>query len=96
MCVCLPVAENLQPEVEVLQKIRLLSLLGRGTQFLELGRNKEALLDFQHSLQISPGNRLILVRNTRDFHKFVLGCFAVFSWMFLCFIPHLFRCQGQQ
>ncbi|NXP87953.1 FANCG protein, partial [Passerina amoena] len=55
-CVCLSVAENLQPEVEVLQKIRLLSLLGRGTQFLELGRNKEALLDFQHSLQISPGD----------------------------------------
>ncbi|XP_053788577.1 Fanconi anemia group G protein isoform X6 [Vidua chalybeata] len=48
--------ENLQPEVEVLQKIRLLSLIGRGTQFLELGRNKEALLDFQHSLQISPGD----------------------------------------
>ncbi|NXV55960.1 FANCG protein, partial [Molothrus ater] len=56
VCVCLPVAENLQPEVEVLQKIRLLSLLGRGMQFLELGRNKEALLDFQHSLQISPGD----------------------------------------
>ncbi|NXQ09040.1 FANCG protein, partial [Vidua macroura] len=48
--------ENLQPEVEVVQKIRLLSLIGRGTQFLELGRNKEALLDFQHSLQISPGD----------------------------------------
>ncbi|NWS00263.1 FANCG protein, partial [Motacilla alba] len=48
--------ENLQPEVEVLQKIRLLSLIGRGAQFLELGRNKEALLDFQHSLQISPGD----------------------------------------
>ncbi|NXQ59518.1 FANCG protein, partial [Anthoscopus minutus] len=48
--------ENLQPEVEVLQKIRLLSLIGRGIQFLELGRHKEALLDFQHSLQISPGD----------------------------------------
>ncbi|NWV44391.1 FANCG protein, partial [Grantiella picta] len=48
--------ENLQPEVEVLQKIRLLSLIGRGTQFLELRRHKEALLDFQHSLQISPGD----------------------------------------
>ncbi|CAN8219901.1 unnamed protein product [Coccothraustes coccothraustes] len=48
--------ENLQPEVEVFQKIRLLSLIGRGTQFLELGRNKEALLDFQHGLQISPGD----------------------------------------
>ncbi|NXU09318.1 FANCG protein, partial [Pardalotus punctatus] len=48
--------ENFQPEVEVLQKIRLLSLIGRGTQFLELGRHKEALLDFQHSLQISPGD----------------------------------------
>ncbi|NXG24631.1 FANCG protein, partial [Grallaria varia] len=48
--------ENLLPEVEVLQKIRLLSLIGRGTQFLEMGRHKEALLDFQHGLQISPGN----------------------------------------
>ncbi|NXU96345.1 FANCG protein, partial [Cettia cetti] len=53
---CLPVTETLQAEVEVLQKIRLLSLIGRGTQFLELGRQKEALLDFQHSLQISPGD----------------------------------------
>ncbi|XP_062369180.1 Fanconi anemia group G protein [Cinclus cinclus] len=48
--------ENLQPEVEVLQKIRLLALIGRGMQFLELGRNKQALLDFQHSLQLSPGD----------------------------------------
>ncbi|NWH87759.1 FANCG protein, partial [Aegithalos caudatus] len=48
--------ENLQAEVEVLQKIRLLSLIGRGTQFLELERHKDALLDFQHSLQISPGD----------------------------------------
>ncbi|NXG09585.1 FANCG protein, partial [Sakesphorus luctuosus] len=48
--------DNLLPEMEVLQKIRLLSLIGRGTQFLELGRHKEALLDFQHSLQISPGD----------------------------------------
>ncbi|NWI89818.1 FANCG protein, partial [Pitta sordida] len=44
------------PEMEVLQKIRLLSLTARGMQFLELGRHKEALLDFQHSLQISPGD----------------------------------------
>ncbi|NXK39371.1 FANCG protein, partial [Piprites chloris] len=48
--------ENLPPEVEVLQKIRLLSLIGRGMQFLELGRHKEALLDFQHGLQVSPGD----------------------------------------
>ncbi|NXR65652.1 FANCG protein, partial [Rhadina sibilatrix] len=48
--------ESLQAEVEVLQKIRLLSLIGRGMQFLELGRHKEALLDFQHSLQTSPGD----------------------------------------
>ncbi|NXG45702.1 FANCG protein, partial [Psilopogon haemacephalus] len=54
VCVCLP--ENLVPEVEVLQKIRLFSLIGRGMQFLELGKHKEALLDFQHSLQISPGD----------------------------------------
>ncbi|NXF71750.1 FANCG protein, partial [Sclerurus mexicanus] len=49
-------AENLLPEMEVLQKIRLLSLIGRGTQFLELGKHKEALLDFQYGLQISPGD----------------------------------------
>ncbi|NWY46141.1 FANCG protein, partial [Sylvia atricapilla] len=55
-CLCLPVTENLQAEVELLQKIRLLSLTGRGMQLLELGRQKEALLDFQHSLQISPGD----------------------------------------
>ncbi|XP_052634169.1 Fanconi anemia group G protein isoform X3 [Harpia harpyja] len=48
--------ENLLPDVEVLQKIRLLSLIGRGMQFLDLGRHKEALLDFQYSLQISPGD----------------------------------------
>ncbi|NXV94360.1 FANCG protein, partial [Calonectris borealis] len=52
--VCLSTSESLLPEVEVLQKIRLLSLIGRGAQFLELGRHKEALLDFQHGLQISP------------------------------------------
>ncbi|XP_048147690.1 Fanconi anemia group G protein isoform X2 [Corvus hawaiiensis] len=52
--------ENLPAEVEVLQKIRLLSLIGRGTQFLELGKHKEALLDFQHSLQISPGPSLCI------------------------------------
>lgn len=57
----------------MLQKIRLLSLTGRGIQFLELGRDKEALLDFQHGLQISPGKRLVLVGNRGDFHKFVLG-----------------------
>ncbi|KAF1569714.1 hypothetical protein FQV10_0015276, partial [Eudyptes schlegeli] len=54
--VCLSVPESLLPEVEVLQKIRLLSLIGRGAQFLELGRHKEALLDFQHGLQILPGD----------------------------------------
>ncbi|NWS11219.1 FANCG protein, partial [Pachyramphus minor] len=55
-CICVSVAENLPPEVEVLPKIRLLSLIGRGMQFLELGRHKEALLDFQHGLQVSPGD----------------------------------------
>ncbi|NXL33067.1 FANCG protein, partial [Glaucidium brasilianum] len=48
--------ENLLPELEVLQKIRLLSLIGRGVQFLELGRHKEALLDFHYGLQTLPGD----------------------------------------
>uniref|UniRef100_H9H0M8 FA complementation group G n=1 Tax=Meleagris gallopavo TaxID=9103 RepID=H9H0M8_MELGA len=50
-------AESLLPEVKVLQKIRLLSLIGRGMQFLEQERHKEALLDFQHGLQISPDDQ---------------------------------------
>lgn len=58
--VCVSLPENLLPEVEVLQKIRLFSIIGRGIQFLELGKHKEALLDFQQGLQISPGTRLIL------------------------------------
>ncbi|XP_010212296.1 PREDICTED: Fanconi anemia group G protein [Tinamus guttatus] len=49
-------AGSVLPEVKLLQKIRLLSLIGRGTQFLELGKHREALLDFQYSLQISPGD----------------------------------------
>ncbi|NXS14811.1 FANCG protein, partial [Neodrepanis coruscans] len=56
VCVCLSVTEDLLPELEVLQKIRLLSLIGRGAQFLELGKHKEALLDFQYGLQVSPGD----------------------------------------
>ncbi|NXF96012.1 FANCG protein, partial [Eubucco bourcierii] len=52
---CLQMCVSL-PEVEVLQKIRLFSLIGRGMQFLELGKHKEALLDFQHGLHISPGD----------------------------------------
>ncbi|NWY05145.1 FANCG protein, partial [Nothoprocta ornata] len=53
---CLSVLGSLLPEVKLLQKIRLLSLIGRGAQFLELGKLKEALLDFQYGLQISPGD----------------------------------------
>ncbi|NWJ09706.1 FANCG protein, partial [Crypturellus undulatus] len=52
----LETAGSLLPEVKLLQKIRLLSLIGRGTQFLELGKHREALLDFQYGLQISPGD----------------------------------------
>ncbi|XP_058028443.1 Fanconi anemia group G protein isoform X2 [Ahaetulla prasina] len=44
------------PEAEPLPQIRLLALTGRGIQFLELGRLKEALMDFQYSLQVSPGS----------------------------------------
>ncbi|NWS75168.1 FANCG protein, partial [Crotophaga sulcirostris] len=54
--VCVSMPESLLPEVKVLQKIRLLSLIGRGAEFLEQGKHKEALLDFQHGLQISPGD----------------------------------------
>lgn len=48
--------EDALPEAKVLQKIRLLALLGRGSQFQGLGRDKEALMNFQHSLQVCPGD----------------------------------------
>nr|XP_028604613.1 Fanconi anemia group G protein [Podarcis muralis] len=41
-------------EAKVLPQIRQLALTGRGIQFLHLGRNKEALADFQHSLLVCP------------------------------------------
>ncbi|XP_061468898.1 Fanconi anemia group G protein isoform X2 [Rhineura floridana] len=43
-------------EAKVLSQIRHLALTGRGTQFLEMGRDKEALMDFQHSLHVCPGS----------------------------------------
>ncbi|KAH0627751.1 hypothetical protein JD844_008037, partial [Phrynosoma platyrhinos] len=49
------------PEVKVLPQIRQLALTGRGAQFLELGQEKKALMDFQHSLHIcsdSPSTNL--------------------------------------
>ncbi|XP_044299870.1 Fanconi anemia group G protein isoform X2 [Varanus komodoensis] len=42
------------PEAKVLSQIRQLALTGRGAQFLQLERDKEALMDFQHSLCICP------------------------------------------
>uniref|UniRef100_A0A8B9QAK6 FANCG protein n=1 Tax=Apteryx owenii TaxID=8824 RepID=A0A8B9QAK6_APTOW len=70
---------SLLPEVKLLQEIRLLSLIGRGTQFLELGRHREALLDFQYGLQISPGKRLIFVRDREGSHKFFPGLLCYFQ-----------------
>ncbi|XP_019373585.1 PREDICTED: Fanconi anemia group G protein [Gavialis gangeticus] len=50
------VAAGALPEAAVLQKIRLLALVGRGAQFLELGRDRDALMNFQYALQVSPGD----------------------------------------
>ncbi|XP_042305851.1 Fanconi anemia group G protein isoform X3 [Sceloporus undulatus] len=44
------------PEAKVLGQIRQLALTGRGAQFLELGQEKKALMDFQYSLHICPDN----------------------------------------
>ncbi|KAL8204124.1 UNVERIFIED_CONTAM: hypothetical protein K2H54_068252 [Gekko kuhli] len=41
-------------EAEVLRQIRHMALTVRGAEFLELGREKEALMDFQHSLHFCP------------------------------------------
>nr|XP_056705077.1 Fanconi anemia group G protein [Euleptes europaea] len=41
-------------EAKVLPRIRQLALTVRGAEFLELGRDKEALMDFQHSLHFCP------------------------------------------
>ncbi|XP_062984440.1 Fanconi anemia group G protein isoform X2 [Elgaria multicarinata webbii] len=48
--------ETEQMEAKVLSQIRQLALTARGTQFLGLERDKEALMDFQHSLHICPGD----------------------------------------
>ncbi|XP_059581328.1 Fanconi anemia group G protein isoform X2 [Alligator mississippiensis] len=50
------VAAGALPEAAVLQRIRLLALVGRGAQFLELGRDRDALMNFQYALQVSPGD----------------------------------------
>lgn len=60
------------PEAELLPQIRLLALTGRGIQFLELGRFKAALMDFQYSLQVSPGTFSMKVR------KSLLGWVGIF------------------
>ncbi|XP_077202723.1 Fanconi anemia group G protein isoform X2 [Paroedura picta] len=41
-------------EAKVLPQIRQLALTVRGVAFLELGRQREALMDFQHSLHFCP------------------------------------------
>ncbi|NXN79074.1 FANCG protein, partial [Bombycilla garrulus] len=61
LCLQLPgpgvtATEILEPEVEQPQKMRLLAFIGRGMQFLEMQRYKEALMNFQYGLQISPGD----------------------------------------
>ncbi|XP_060092628.1 Fanconi anemia group G protein [Heteronotia binoei] len=43
-------------EAKRLPQIRQLALTVRGVEFLELGREKEALMDFQHSLRFGPGS----------------------------------------
>ncbi|XP_054843279.1 Fanconi anemia group G protein isoform X2 [Eublepharis macularius] len=48
------VARFAPAEAEVLPQVRQLALMVRGAEFLELGRDKEALMDFQHSLHFRP------------------------------------------
>lgn len=42
-------------DAELLPQMRLLALTARGVQFLELGQDKEALMDFQHAWHVYPG-----------------------------------------
>lgn len=80
VCIFFSMTGNLLPEAEVLQKIRLLFLTGRDTQFLELRKHKEALLDFQCSLQVSPGERLFWGEEQKGFSLFFPpDCFAISS-----------------
>uniref|UniRef100_A0A8C3GMP5 FA complementation group G n=1 Tax=Cairina moschata TaxID=8855 RepID=A0A8C3GMP5_CAIMO len=91
---CGPGAEptgNFLVEVEVLQKIRLLSLIGRGTQFLELGKHKEALLDFHYSLQVSPGDPAAASYLVQALWKLNRKQEAAAQWQ-----KHLAREDGQQ
>ncbi|NXS63674.1 FANCG protein, partial [Brachypteracias leptosomus] len=86
-CMCLSVPGNLLPEVEVLQKVRLLALIGRGMQFLELGKHKEALLDFQHGLQISPGDPAAASYLVQALWKLNRKQEAATHWQKLCQSP---------
>ncbi|XP_069068739.1 Fanconi anemia group G protein [Pleurodeles waltl] len=43
--------------VNILETLKALALLGRGVQFLEMGKEKEALMNLQLCLQVSPGHR---------------------------------------
>ncbi|NXO01626.1 FANCG protein, partial [Rhinopomastus cyanomelas] len=78
---------NLLTEVEVLQKIRLLALIGRGMQFLELGRHKEALLNFLHSLQISPGHQAAASYLVQTLWNLDRKQEAAAQWQKLCLSP---------
>lgn len=44
-------------DVTLLETLKALALLGRGAQFLEMGKEKEALMNLQLCLQVSPGHR---------------------------------------
>ncbi|XP_030048686.1 Fanconi anemia group G protein [Microcaecilia unicolor] len=48
--------EGLYRQEQVLQALKSLALLGRGCQFLQLGKDKDALRDLQLSLQANPGH----------------------------------------
>ncbi|XP_069482912.1 Fanconi anemia group G protein [Ambystoma mexicanum] len=50
-------AEHPPRDVKVLNALKTLALLGRGVQFLKLGKEKDALMNLQLCLQLSPDHR---------------------------------------
>ncbi|XP_063152025.1 Fanconi anemia group G protein isoform X2 [Candoia aspera] len=77
------------PEAELLPQIRLLALTGRGIQFLELGRFREALMDFQYSLHISPDSCTATLYLLHTLWKLDRKQEVVAHWPKLCSDPGL-------
>ncbi|XP_053153680.1 Fanconi anemia group G protein isoform X2 [Hemicordylus capensis] len=74
-------------EARAIPQIRQLALTGRGTQFLEMGRDKEALMDFQHSLHTCPDSLTVQLYLLYTLWKLHRRQEAAVRWQEFCSNP---------